>query len=147
MHLKFRIKLYYSIWYVQGGTWDRQILHLSYCLKSKISVFREKKKKKKKKKKPLDPDHVHDTIRSFLGIQTHPLFSTCARTNASFLHIMSIQTTKNTIKVFKKILRWNEFNTYTCYSIPSFYHTMLTSACRGKSLSRWCQNTLQRLLA
>lgn len=46
------------------------------------------------KEKPLDPDHVQDTIRSFLGIQTHPLFSTCARTNASFLCIMSIQTTK-----------------------------------------------------
>lgn len=85
---------------------DRQILHLSYCLKSKINgvlFFIKKNKTKQKnktkthvtpqvKKKPLDPDHVQDTIRSFLGIQTHPLFSTCARSNASFLRIMSIQT-------------------------------------------------------
>lgn len=99
MHLKFRKTFCVILHGVSKVVQETGKFYICLTVWKAKSILWFKKTKNKTqvtlqvKDKPLDPDHIQDTIRSFLGIQTHPLFSTCARTNASFLCIMSIQTT------------------------------------------------------
>lgn len=100
------------------------------------------------KQKPLDHDCIQDTIQELpWDSNTSIIFNLC-QDNFISLHHVHWNNNKNMSQVLKKNIKMELIQEYLHLLQPtSFYHTMLTSACRSKSLSRWCQNTLQRLLA